>query len=343
MDWDQLVAEFCALGGIVENVRLADGPRGRGLFVVDPSKPARVHASMNLLVPVDDIEIRDGEMRIKAGAAVGDRERDFFERYERHYGWGAGLFDELWQTQKAWSELPPAVIGAVKNMGALADPNQPFLAPTTDVCSTTYVRTRCFDRRGTSYVMPVVELVNHCSNGTAYVVEDGLGVKGTFDGEMLVRYSVDDDFGRVLMSGFSDPSVFAYSLAITVNIDGGQQVSIGRDISAFDLLAGIRFPRAQRQGNVLQLPFLTLGITTAPDLPRAIFRKLMSGNLTAARADDVFDNIAHFNHTKFLDLLLTLRDHRGPIVRVLEDAAINQLKALSCAIGARSLDDLLSS
>src|SRR6476646_4511492 len=35
--WDEMVREFRALGGTVENVRLGDGPLGRGLFPIDDS------------------------------------------------------------------------------------------------------------------------------------------------------------------------------------------------------------------------------------------------------------------------------------------------------------------
>ena len=65
MDWGELLATFRELGGIADNVRLGEGPFGRGVFVCDPSKPATLHASENLLVPIDDLEIRDGQLRHK--------------------------------------------------------------------------------------------------------------------------------------------------------------------------------------------------------------------------------------------------------------------------------------
>ena len=42
MVFEELLAEFRALGGVAENVRLGRGRSGRGIFVVDPGNPRRV-------------------------------------------------------------------------------------------------------------------------------------------------------------------------------------------------------------------------------------------------------------------------------------------------------------
>lgn len=78
-----------------------------------------------------------------------------------------------------------------------------------------------------------------------------------------------------------------------------------------------------------------LGCATATDLPRAIFRKVLSGVFGEPEADRAFDGIAHFNRLQFLNLLRLLRKHDGALVRVLEEAALDQLETLSNCIGAR--------
>ena len=119
MQWDELIGAFRELGGVAENVRLDWGPRGRGIFVCDPAQPAKLHAPENLLFPVADIEIRNGQLVLKAASKVGERERLFFEAYERHFGWGGGGFEESWNLQKQWSELPADVTGFLTAMGGL--------------------------------------------------------------------------------------------------------------------------------------------------------------------------------------------------------------------------------
>ena len=90
-DWGALLAELRALGGTAENIILRDGPRGRGLFPLNPANPVRLHPPPNLLVNAEDTEIRDGRLVIKASASIGARERAFFDSYQQDFSWGAGV------------------------------------------------------------------------------------------------------------------------------------------------------------------------------------------------------------------------------------------------------------
>jgi hypothetical protein len=344
MDWEQLVAEFRGLGGVAENVRLGTGRFGRGIFVVDPAKPAKLHASENLLVPIDQLEIRAGHMVLTPESTLGRREREFFETYQRHFGWSAGLYEGLWQAQEAWSRLPAPVVEAIKALGALDDPDRRFLAPTAELCFKEYFATRQFTYGGRLHLVPLVELVNHYGRANRYDIDigSGIGVSGAFADEMLVRYNLGDSWARAVVSGFTEIALLANSLVITVAI-GARHVSIGRQLNSMELRDGVMFPRAEWDGDVMRLPFLTLGYTEEHDLPRAVFRALMGPSLTTAQADEAFDSIAHFNRTKFLELLRTLRKFDGPLIDLLEEAAINQLQVLSCCVGARTLNDGSSS
>jgi hypothetical protein len=79
--WNQLVDEFRALGGTIENVQLAEGPLGRGLFPVDPAQPFLIRIPENLLVKSCDIAFENGAPKVAAGAATGPCERQFYEGY----------------------------------------------------------------------------------------------------------------------------------------------------------------------------------------------------------------------------------------------------------------------
>jgi hypothetical protein len=335
MEWAELIGVFRELGGVAENVRLGQGPFGRGIFVCDADKPAKLHASENLLVPVDDVEIRDGQMVLKAQTNVGERERRFFEEYERHFGWGAGLFEESWDAQKQWYELPDDVMRFLTAMGGLEDPHERFLPPSVESCLYRFVRTRWFTYGAEPKLAPVIDLVNYSSHANGFTIADGIGVTGRFAGEMLVRYNLGDAWGRAMSYGFACLGAFAYSLSLTADVPGGKKIAIRRDVAAADVRDGIRFPRATIDGDTIDLPFLMLGCATATDLPRAIFRNVVSGVLAEPGADRAFDGIAHFNRMQLLNLLRLLRKHDGELVRVLEVAAIDQLETLSNCIGAR--------
>jgi hypothetical protein len=336
MTWEELLAEFRALGGIAENVRLGEGRLGRGVFVIDPSEPARLHCTPNMFVPVEELEVREGELRAKPGS-VGERERAFFDDYQRHFGWSAGFAEQEWRDQEAWHNLPDSIKEYVTNMGGSQNPEVRFLAPSEDVCLLHYVKARDFIHNGKTQLVPIVDLVNHLGTVSGYDVEDGLGVHGTFKDEVLVRYNLFDTWAHALTYGFTDVCYFAYSLGITVELFGTHSVSIFRDANEVDVVNDLRFPKVTMSGNRINVPHLTLGNAAAVDTPRAIFRKLTSSICTTNQADDAFDSIRHFNNSKFIGLLRALRDVDGRIARLLSEAAINQLDTLSACVGARAL------
>ncbi len=336
MDFEELLAEFRALGGVADNVRMDVGRRGRGVFVIDPSKPAKLHAPESIFVPVEDLEQRDGQLVVRAGSALGSRERAFFDALQRNVGWGAGPSAEIARSQSAWSLLPQPVVDAIVRMGVPEDLDVRFLAPAPEVIAQRFVRERQFRTPGGKRLVPVIDFVNYAGNAEPYVIEAGIGVAGTFDDEMLVRYNMSDTWNHAIGHGFSERAPFAHSVAIDIDIDG-KHITIGRAIAEFEARSGTIFPRLRAEGETIELSFLLLGHGPAPDLPRAVFRKIMEPYLAVERADLVFENIAHFNKMKFLQMLRTLRNHEGPIVRMLTEAAIGQLETLSCCIGARAL------
>jgi hypothetical protein len=336
MSWEEVLAEFRALGGIAENVRLGQGRFGRGIFAIDPAAPVRLQAVETMLVPVADWELRDGQLRVKASSAAGARERDFYERFERDFGWGAGMREEMWQAQEAWSALPPAVVNALCTMGPFQDSHVRFAPPTAELCFYLYLRMRMISYQGQSYRMPLVELVNHSGTAPGYVLESGVAVAGKFEDEVLVRYSRADAWKRALVWGFAQTDPFAYSLALNVDVRQ-TRLTIDGNCEEVDVRGDIAFPRAEQRENELRLAFLQLGSMAAPDLPRAVARDVLGRSFDRVTADDTFDTVLRFNREKFHGLLRVLLAHRGPLIEMLEQAVLAQLDALAACAGARTL------
>lgn len=337
MNWEALLAEFRALGGVFENARIGEGACGRGVFAIDPGRPAIVLTPRNLLVPIDDVEVRDGRLAVKPQSRVGARERAFFEAYHRHFGWSAGLSNEIERRQTDWHRLPGELKRLICAMGAIANPESRFVAPTADTRLKSYIETRDVSFEGRPYIAPVLEMVNHSPDGRDYATHEGLMVAGTFESEVLARYNLRDAWAVALHYGFAPRSQYAYSLAITIEIYGGKRLSIDRDAAATRDIDGVRYPRRADDGELITLANVMLGNSDAMDLPRAVFRKLMSEELTTAQADEVFDGLAFYNRRRFLDVLETLSKYDGDLVGMLRLAAIHQLHALSACVGARSL------
>ncbi len=337
MTWDDLLDEYRALGGIAENVRLGEGALGRGVFPVDPHKPAVLHTPPRLQFPARDVIVRDGVLTLRTQGA-GERERAFFENYHRYFGWGAGGFEASREQQARWHALPQELITAIQSISGTGTLVNRFAAPTTDVCLNTYIQSRVFDVNGTLCALPMIDLVNHASDAPTFRIEDGVGVHGSFAGEMLVSYNLNDPWGMAMSYGFSSPSAIAYSTRIQLNLDAHRKLTVMRDIKVTVNENRMAFPAVETNDDTVTLAFLVLGFSQAPELPRTVFRKLVQKYVALEEADRAFDAIAHFNRSRFIALLRKLRGHEGPLVRVLEDAVINQLDALSAYIGARATE-----
>jgi hypothetical protein len=337
--FEDLLDDFRALGGIAENVRREIGSYGPGMFPIDRAREAVLWAPETLLIPAEDLEVRGGSLVLRAASAVGSQERQFFESLHMHAGWSTCTFDELWALQQQWRGLPDDVVAFVKGMGAIVDADFRFAEPSIGICLYQFVRSRDVSYRGNARIMPVIDIVNHSSGAPPYVMADGpgVGVRGTFPGEILVRYNVADAWATALAYSFADASPYAYSLSLMVDLFGTQRLSILRNIGVGEIHGGLHYPVKRIDGNTIELSHLMLGNARQPDLPRALFRKLMRDHIAERQADDVFESLARFNHSKFIEGLRILRKHDAPLVAVLEEAAIEQLDALSACVGARAL------
>jgi len=331
--WDAMLAEFRALGGTAENVTLRHGRRGRGLFPVDPAKPVRLCVPPNLLVPYEHIELRDGRLVVKASAALAERERAFFDRYQRDFSWGAGVFDDLWQEQLAWSRLPQELQATLTKIGPVDGTR--FSEPSEDLCFRRYLATRQILYGEVPVVMPMVELVNHGANAAPYDCGDGIAVGGVFDDEVLVNYGADDCWGMALQYGFCDQRPHAYSLRLQFDFQDCR-IQISRVLVEVKSFNGFPLPIVRVADGTVHFSFLMLGNKGFPRVPRAVFLHVTK-KTPVKRPDELFDFIQHLNRIQFLDFLRVSEDPATPLAAMLHRAAYQQLAALSEYYGTRSL------
>jgi len=207
--WEEMLEEFRALGGTADNVCLGQGRLGRGLFPRDPAKPVRVRISDNLLVDWKHVEFENDVFRISAAAQISAREKAFLENYYRDFSWGAGR-QELTGLLQMMHDAP----------AELREVLRPFYAfrwlehPTPKTVQARFLDSRVIGYKGGDVIMPIVELANH-GHATQYQTADGVGLSGTFSGEILVQYQLCDPLQIFGKWGFaSDSESFALSLPL---------------------------------------------------------------------------------------------------------------------------------
>lgn len=332
--WEEMLSAFGALGGVAENIVLGHGPYGRGLFPRDQSKPILLQLPENLLFPVEDIEFLDGQIRIRNNSAVAGPERDFFQRYANAFSWGGGGRSESTAQIAALDALSPhvrAVLAADFGMGYLLQGD--FIERT----QIRFLESRLLFSDGRRLLMPLIELANHAPDGLPHepIGKNGVQIRGSAHGEILVAYAHRDCLGLFRVFGFVGLQPMAFSLPMTVQA-AGQKITIHDRTARQTRRGNFVSPQLAFDGNGISLSYLMIGNTKLPRLSRGIFRALMR-EAAVADADGIFDYILRINRQKLLRLLEALEHQRGEMALALRKTAHNQLEATTNCIGARDL------
>jgi hypothetical protein len=326
--WDEMLAEFRSLGGKAENVRLAVGQLGRGLFPIDPAKPIYLHAPESLLLEAKYAHLENGMFRVTTDAPIDARHRAFLENYQRDFSWGIG--------QQHVKELLQLVENAPQELRAFLDETlgvSTWLAGSApSAVAERYFSSRVYGAyKGKRVIMPVIELVNH-GPGARYDDTMGIGISGTFAGEVLVRYGDYDPFDLFANWGFASAGEgIAFSLNMRLDTPGGPLI-IHQDAFPADPTAKVYVPRVSLRDGELTLSQVLLGHKQTPALPRSIFFQVMQ-NAGRKGPGVIFDMLQHINRSQFYRLLALSESADPQLGRLLREVARYQLEAMSCYIG----------
>jgi hypothetical protein len=337
--WREMLDEFRVLGGTAENICMREGPRGRGLFALDPSRPAVLLAPENLLLPAEEAQFRDGAFFVAPESRMAAREKAWLERYENEFSWGHGGRTEA----EAWLEPIWALPGEIREKLAQQF-GMPYCAgeQTSAAIQKRFLESRTIERNGRKVVMPIIELVNHDSGARAYDLTRGVGVSGTFADEILVSYCENDAFGLFQNFGFLSEERIAFSRSLTLN-RLNPQIRVVRELMQGQVYSlkgppdmSVRLPNISREEGRIRLSFLMIGNRISPTLPRSAFhRAFRAAGMQAG--DEIFDVIRHMNVMLFLDLLASIEKLETPFAVTLRTMCRFQLEAISHCFGTREI------
>ncbi|MBV9991272.1 MAG: hypothetical protein JOZ72_08250 [Alphaproteobacteria bacterium] len=323
LSFEDMLDEFRALGGIADNICIKQGRFGRGLFPVDPAKPARVGAPDHLLVGTDHVVFENGALRIGPGSGLSAREKAFIEAYEQEFSWGPSR-GELAELLEMFAAAPPelrAVLDKPLNVdGWLAEPNDKAVQER-------FFASRAANYNGRTVLMPVVDLVNHGSTGTYLSGGGGVGVEGTFSGEVLAGYQLGDPLRIFARWGFASPEPLGLSLAMRAE-SGSGPIAVKRS-PIRRATNRMLYPDVSLEDGVLVLSYLLLGHRDYPRLPKANFYRIMRDAGRGDDAEEAFDKIQHINRVQFVRLIRACEGAAPPLACLLREVGCLQLEALS--------------
>ena len=328
-----MLDEFRSLGGVADNIGPVRASPARGLFHCDPAKPFLLRVPENLCFPVGDIEFVEEGVRIRSGADAGPAERDFFDRYQKTYCWGAGGQSEAAALISLFDTLPAELRASLAKDFAMRE----LLGDRTDWMRRQFLRSRMIYWNNRQIFAPVVERVRRSADGIAFGSDQhgNLLLGGQSGEEIFATYGPYDCLDIFRRHGVPIARPYVFSLPMKIKV-GAVDLSIARNVRVKKERSGFPLPEMKSEADELFLSHLMVGNSNFPRASRGIFDTLMR-DARAAGSAEAFDRVLHFKRKKFLQLLELLEPLNGEMVGRLRRMAHFQLEALFHCVGTREL------
>ena len=325
--WDRLLETFRGFGGIADNVIQRPGPLGLGVFPIEPAQPIELRVPEHLLIPVERIALQDGSVILKNDRGFPQGYADWFQSFQAHYSWGAEARQHIQVFENSMQSLPSMLREQLSSLGLGSQLNQIPQTTNQQHIFDRFVETRQIQFNNSMVLMPIIELINHSPQGKSWEINsDSIAASGSFDDEILIRYSFSDPLRRLIQYYFNckEPTGFSVNLRLKYN-----------NLNIF-VVGGINFqpekPCAVKSHHTqIYIYKPLLGSAGSPKMPRILFRKSLK-NLNID-ADELFERIQHLNRIALIRLLENLESVPGPASTQLKTACLDQLVVLSCHKG----------
>ena len=184
------------------------------------------------------------------------------------------------------------------------------------------------------YFMPFMDMVNHSFEfGYNYSIsKNSVSLTGKpRSKEIFAIYNTGDSFHFLTKYMFPEQSWFAYSNAVSFNINN-KQINIQRKFQQFEIKNGIRTPKIEINENEITFSFVLIGAKKAPRQPFWGFKKAC---LQAGIIDSItlFSVIKNENIRLLVEILKEIDVIENPGVRdIIKTCALNQLEILGYSI-----------
>lgn len=331
-----MLDEFRRLGGIADNVEQRQGQYGNGVFPIDAGKPVEIYVPDRLLLDADQYVLQGDDLVVNPELDVSDEVRDFLNRYQQQFSWGADGKKGSARFEQALTELPVALLAKLKQM-RLLNLEARHIGEWSEVVRQRFLQSRRINYHDRKVSMPIIELINHGAHSPGYIIKEGIRFKGQFEDEVTVNYSpTSDALLRFMTYGFANHEPRAYSLPVHLKFGEGQTLVVAYDLGGIEHVKGVPMPKIERDGARIRMSHLILAAERTPRMPRTVFREALS-EVPAEVADELFERVRGFNQQVLCDLLDLAEGYDTEIVKTLRQAVRNQLRALSHAFGVRKL------
>jgi len=178
-------------GGLADNVKIKRGKYGRGIFTLNSSKKSELFLPKELLVDSSKITLDDNyNLNIEYTYSDNKLAKNFLKVYFENYGFNINIKNDIDIFYKKISNLSTELKNYLNFFfNKYFFENKFSKKDYIDL----YLNSRQIEIRNKKYFMPLIELINHSTQGTDYLFSEGLYVKGFFQDEIFTNYNIDYD------------------------------------------------------------------------------------------------------------------------------------------------------
>ena len=331
--WSRLIDEFRSFGGTANNVIQRQGRLGLGLFPIDSSQPIELYAPGRLLVATDDLELRNGEVRLKNEHSYPEGYSDWYQRFQREYSWGAEARRSIIDFESELQKLPDSIQQILNRFLSLPIKQRLPGSNIEQEIFRRFILTRQINWNSKNVLMPIIELINHSPAENSWGISDqGIGIQGEFQEEILVRYSVSDPMHRFIQYGFTCEELMGFSMSLKL-MHRGREILVNGGVNFYPFTPS----SASIKSECLIINKPLLGSNSRPRMPKTLFNKTCE-QFKNIDSDELFEQICHLNRIGIIKLLKLLQNKHfeSPLKEQLQEMCWLQLNTISDHCGKRS-------
>ena len=330
INYEELISLFCSLGGRFENACVRDSEYGLGVFTVKPEKRVVVYAPEHLLFLTDNLFVdSDSKLRLLSNAGIPKAVEQFFELYHETIGWRRAI-DTIQLIQASWFAIPSSVKELLLKMGVLT---ACFSEPNPQVLLSRYCRERRISYKKNKinqfFLMPMVEIINHSSEGISFSIGSGIKVEAIVNNELYVDYgSHTDPLHQLVAYNFSSKPEFIYSIPISLSRRSSGSIFI----SSSPPFGYGKPPSLVLKNGDIHISHLEIYNSSQQDMPLKSFINLMKAyGLRESDSGALFNLIIEQNKSAFLSLNTLLNESNFSLVEKMKLMVTHQLQGLENA------------
>lgn len=243
-------------GGFSNNIMIKRGDFGRGVFAINSSKKIELFLPKKLLIDTSYITLdKNYNLKLNDNYKADKLVKHFLNIYFAKYGFDINAKKEI-----------DIFHNNIRNLSVLLKDylkfffNKYFFEQTFKIKDyfNLYLNSRQIKIQNKKYFMPLIELINHSTQGTQYLVSEGLYIKGIFKNEIYANYNEDyDSFEFFKNYNFFSKQKNALSCKLEVKFRN-KRIMIERNSNEYKLIEDLKIPISGIIGNTIYISHINL-------------------------------------------------------------------------------------